>query len=157
MPTVERASDLAADAEVVWAWVTTATGVNDELWPWMRMTVPRGWQDGSLATLEPGVTIGRSWILLFGIVPFDADDLTLAEVGALHFVERSPLLSAASWQHERRVTPTAAGRCRLVDRLTFEPRALTARLPGGRRLHTAVITAIFRHRHRRVVRRFGAG
>jgi ligand-binding SRPBCC domain-containing protein len=151
---VERATDLAADADTVWAWVTTAAGVNDELRPWMRMTVPKGWRDGSLASLEPGVTIGRSWILLFGVIPFDADDLTLAEIGNRHFVERSPLLSAASWQHERTVTPTPQG-CRLADRLTFEPRALMARLPGGTRLHTAVITAIFRHRHRRLTRRFG--
>ena len=154
MPVVERASELAADADAVWGWVTTAPGVNDELRPWMRMTVPRGWRDGSLASAEPGVTIGRSWILLFGFVPFDADDLTLAEIGPRHFVERSPLLSAASWQHERRVSEIPGG-CRLEDRLTFEPRALTAWIPGGARLHTAVITAIFGHRHRRLTRRFG--
>ena len=156
MPVVERASDLAADADAVWAWVTTAAGVNDELRPWMRMTVPRGWKDGSLGTVEPGVPIGRSWILFLGVIPFDADDLTIAELGPRHFVERSPLFSAASWQHERAVTPTASG-CRLVDRLTFESRPLTARIPGGVQLHRAVIAAIFRHRHRRLVRRFGAG
>jgi ligand-binding SRPBCC domain-containing protein len=155
MPVVERTSHLAADADAVWAWVTTAAGVNDELRPWMRMTVPRGWKDGSLATVEPGVPVGRSWILLFGVIPFDADDLTIAELGPRHFVERSSLFSAASWQHERAVTPTAAG-CRLVDRLTFEPRAVLRHLPGGSRLHAGVIAAIFGHRHRRLVRRFGA-
>jgi ligand-binding SRPBCC domain-containing protein len=155
VPVVERTSHLRSDADTVWAWVTTAPGVNDELWPWMRMTVPRGWQDGSLASLEPGVTIGRSWILLFGVLPFDVDDLTLAEIGPHHFVERSPLLSAASWQHERTVVATPTG-CRLSDVLTFESRALAVRIPGGVRLHTAVITAIFRHRHRRLVRRFGS-
>lgn len=155
MPVVERTSHLRSDADTVWAWVTTAAGVNDELTPWIRMTVPRGWHDRSIADVEPGTCLGRSWILLFGVIPFDADDLTLAEVGDRRFVERSPLLSAASWEHARTVTPTPTG-CRLADRLTFEPRAVVARIPGGARLHAAVVGAIFEHRHRRLVRRFGS-
>src|SRR6478752_8842001 len=119
MVVVERTSLLLADADTVWARVTTPAGVNDELRPWLRMTVPRAWRHRSIADVAPGEHVGRSWILLLGVVPFDADDLTIAEIGGRHFVERSPLLSAASWQHERAVTPTAAG-CRLVDRLTFE-------------------------------------
>jgi ligand-binding SRPBCC domain-containing protein len=153
VPVVERATDLAADVDMVWNHVTTASGVNDELRPWLRMTVPRGWRTRSITEADPGVRIGRSWILLLGVVPFDHDDLTLVEIGPHHFVERSPLLSAATWQHERSVEPTPAG-CRLRDRLTFEPRPLVAALPGGTRLHRAVISAIFRHRHRRLVRRF---
>lgn len=154
MAVVERTSALATGADAVWAWVTTAAGVNDELRPWLRMTVPAGWRDRSIADATPGVCIGRSWLLLFGLVPFDADDLTIVELGSHHFVERSPLLSAASWQHERSVTVTEGG-CRLTDRLTFEPRPSVARLPGGRRIQAGVIAAIFRHRHRRLVRRFG--
>jgi hypothetical protein len=46
---------------------------------------------------DTDVRIGRSWILFLGPVPFDADDLTIAELGPRRFVERSPLLSAASW------------------------------------------------------------
>ena len=156
MPVVVRATDLLADADVVWARVTTPAGVNDELRPWLRMTVPRAWRHRSIADVAPGEHVGRSWILLLGVVPFDADDLTIAEIGGRHFVERSPVLSAASWQHERTVTPREHG-CRIEDRLTFERRALTARIPGGSRLHTAVVRAIFRHRHRRLVRSFGAG
>jgi ligand-binding SRPBCC domain-containing protein len=155
MVVVERTSVLVADADTVWARVATPAGVNDELRPWLRMTVPAGWRDRSIADVAPGTHIGRSWILLLGVVPFDVDDLTIAEIGPRHFVERSPLLSAAQWQHERTVTPHGHG-CRLEDRLTFEPRALTARIPGGVRLHTAVVRAIFRHRHRRLVRSFGA-
>jgi len=154
VPVVERASVLAADADTVWTWVTTAAGVNDELRPWLRMTVPHAWRDRSIADVEPGVRIGRSWILFLGVIPFDADDLTIAELGPRRFVERSPLLSAASWQHERAVEPSGAG-SRITDRLTFEPRALTARIPGGPRLHAAVVAAIFDHRHRRLRRRFG--
>ena len=130
MAVVERASRSLADADAVWAWVTTAAGVNDELRPWLRMTVPAGWRDRSIADVTPGTRIGRSWILLLGVIPFDADDLTIVEIGPRHFVERSPLLSAASWQHERTVTPHGRAGCRLADRLTFEPRALAARDPG---------------------------
>ena len=155
MVVVEQRSALATSADAVWAWVTTGAGVNDELWPWLRMTVPAGWRDRSIADATPGARIGRSWLLLLGVLPFDADDLTIVEIGPHHFVERSPLLSAASWQHERSVTATPGG-CRLADRLTFEPRALVARIPGGIRLQSRVIVAIFRHRHRRLARRFGA-
>jgi hypothetical protein len=86
---------------------------------------------------------------LGGVVPFDYDDIQIVERGpGLRFLERSPMLSQRSWQHERWVEAVDGG-CRLTDRLTFEPR-----MPGG--LVRRVIEAIFSHRHRRLVQRFGA-
>jgi ligand-binding SRPBCC domain-containing protein len=90
-------------------------------------------------------------VLLGGLVPVEYDDLTLVELGpGLRFLERSPVLSQRSWQHERRVEPVDGG-CRLTDRLTFEPRVAAAA-----RVSRRVVEAIFAHRHRRLVRRFGA-
>ncbi len=43
--TIVQVSRLAAPAADVWRWVTTPDGINDELRPWLRMTIPRGWKD----------------------------------------------------------------------------------------------------------------
>jgi hypothetical protein len=69
-------SRLAASPGEVWASVSTLAGVNQELWPVVRMTRPRGARDD---VLRPG-RLGRSWLLLGGLVPFDYDDLNLAAV-----------------------------------------------------------------------------
>ena len=140
----------------MWRHATTPAGINAEFRPWMRMTVPGRLRHTSLDEVELGVRLCRSWVLLLAVVPFEYDDLVIVERGpGLRFLERSSTLVARTWQHERTVTPRAQG-SRIEDRLTFEPRALTARLPGGTRLHTAVIRTILRHRHRRLVRSFGA-
>ena len=44
-------------------------GVNAELMPLVRMTVPRGVEDFDIEQRVPaGTTLGRSWLLLFGLV-----------------------------------------------------------------------------------------
>lgn len=151
---VERSTRLGRPPEEVWQRVTTMEGINDELGPWMRMTVPRGWQGTSLADLEPPTHVGRSWILLFGIVPFDCDDLGIESIGDRCFREVSTMASASRWQHERWIesSMSAPDECVVRDRLTFLPRALIRVIPGGAALHRAVIAAMFRHRHRRLVR-----
>jgi ligand-binding SRPBCC domain-containing protein len=143
-------SRLDASAEDVWASVTTAAGVNAELMPIVRMTVPRGLEDLSLEDAVPGERLGRSWILLFGLIPIDYDDITLVEVEpGRGFLERSPMLTQRRWEHERRLEPDGAG-CTVTDRVRFEPR-----LPVPVALLRPVFHAVFRHRHRRLRRRFG--
>jgi hypothetical protein len=141
------ASELDADAAAVWARAIDPDGINYELGPLMRMTVPRGAEDFGLDDLEPG-RIGRSWVLLFGFVPFDYDDITVIRVEpGRSFLERSTMLSQRLWEHERTVDPGGDGRCRVTDRVAWEPRLP---LPGA--LLRPLILAIFRHRHRRLRR-----
>jgi ligand-binding SRPBCC domain-containing protein len=149
MPTVRAASHLDASVDAVWRHVTTPEGVNDELRPWMRMTVPAGWTGTGIDQVAPGTFLGRSWILLFGFVPFDFDDLTVAEVGPGHFLERSRTLSARVWEHERTVTAADPG-CEIRDRITFDSR-FGPLAPA----HAAVVRALFARRHARLRRRFG--
>jgi ligand-binding SRPBCC domain-containing protein len=144
--TVVRTSRVPASAEAVWARVTSVEGVNHELGPWLRMTVPRRARGLRLDDLRLGEAVGRSWVLLGGVVPVDFDDLTLVERGpGMRFLERSPMGSMRFWEHERTVT-AGAGHCEVRDRLTFEPR-----LRGGGGLARRVVARIFAHRHRRLV------
>ncbi|MBI5106591.1 MAG: hypothetical protein HZB46_16670 [Solirubrobacterales bacterium] len=138
-------SRLAAAPAEVWARVSTFDGVNDELWPVVRMSVPRGG-----AVLAAGA-LGRSWLLLGGVLPLDYDDLVLEEVQpGCGFRERSRLGSASAWWHDRTLLPLPGGGCRVVDEVAFAPRVAAL---GG--LQAFAFEATFRWRHRRLRRRFG--
>ena len=144
-------SRLTAQPERVWQAITTAAGVNAELRPFLRMTVPRGLDRLDLASVQPGQPLGRSWILLFGVLPFDYDDITLVRIEeGRGFLERSRMLSQRSWEHERALEPAGEGECLVRDRLRWEPRL---GLPG--RPLRPIVRALFRHRHRQLRRRFG--
>lgn len=150
MRSVEIESALAAPADVVWERVSTFEGVNDELRPLLRMTAPRDVRKLDAAEVVLGERICRSWVLLLGVLPIDYDDLTLVALEpGRGFHERSRMLSMGVWEHERTLEPDGAG-CRVRDRLRFEPR-----VPGTGGLLERIVTATFRHRHRRLRRRFG--
>jgi ligand-binding SRPBCC domain-containing protein len=148
---ISIASRVEAPPEAVWDRVTTPEGINDEMRPWMRMTVPRGFEKLDPAEITLGEKIGRSWILLFGFLPIDYDDLTLVrlEIGR-GFLERSRMLSQRSWEHERTLEPAGSGGCLVTDRVRWEPRL---GLPGAPL--RPLFRWFFRHRHRRLRRRFG--
>jgi hypothetical protein len=113
------------------------------------MTIPRGLDSLDLQNLQPG-RLGRSWILLFGLLPFDYDDIGLVRIEAERgFLERSTMLSQRLWEHERTLRRGDAGTV-IEDRLAWEPRVL---VPG--RLLRPLIAATFRHRHRQLQRHFG--
>lgn len=76
---ISVSSEVDADTEAVWARAIDPVGINHELRPLMQMTVPRGLPDFGLDDPEPGY-IGRSWVLLFGFLPFDYDDITVVRV-----------------------------------------------------------------------------
>lgn len=143
-------SDLAAAADVVWRHVTDMDGVNGELAPLLRMTVPHDLRRASLDHLPIGRPAGRSWLLLFGFLPVDFDDLTIAEFGPGHrFLERSRMLTQSQWEHERAVTPIPGG-CRVMDRLAWH-----GRVGAFGAVYRVAVPMLFRHRHARLRRRFG--
>jgi hypothetical protein len=150
---VRGSVQLPRPADEVWARVTTPAGINDELRPWLHMTMPRG-APARLDHLESGDHLGRSWLLLFGVVPFDWDDLGIEAIEPGYFREVSTMATASRWQHERWVEPLVGdpSGCVLHDRVRFVPRRALAAVPGLRRVHEAIITTVFRHRHRRLQR-----
>jgi ligand-binding SRPBCC domain-containing protein len=147
---VQLESRLSASPDAVWERVSTFEGVNDELGPVLRMTAPASVRALDPADVVLGERIFRSWVLLFGVLPIDYDDLTLIALEpGRGFHERSRMLSLRVWEHERTLTADGSG-CVVRDRLGFEPR-----LPGMGPLLERVIRATFRHRHKRLRRRFG--
>jgi ligand-binding SRPBCC domain-containing protein len=154
--TFEITTRLAAPADRVWQSALSEEGIDYELGPWLRMTMPKGVGPGATIDDVPvGEELGRSWVLLARFLPVEYDDLRLAERGpGLRFLERSRLASASSWQHEREVVPVGDDECEITDRLELEPRA-PLRAIGGARLAEGVVRRIFTHRHRRLAERWG--
>jgi hypothetical protein len=143
-------SSLRAEPAAVWERAMSAEGINAELGPLLRMTVPRGMESLDLHGLEPG-PLGRSWLLLFGVLPVDYDEIGLEWIEpGRGFLERSTMLSQRLWEHERTIEPAGEGRATLVDRIAWEPR-----LPLPGRLLRPPIAAVFRHRHKQLRRHFG--
>jgi ligand-binding SRPBCC domain-containing protein len=152
---IERQSIIAAPVEQVWDRMVTPEGINDELRPWMTMSMPRGAESLTVDTVPVGTSIGRCWMRLFGVIPFDYDRLTIAELEpGRRFDEQSTMLSMRRWRHERSVAPDGDGKAVVRDRITFELRAPL-------RLATPVVAsglrALFGHRHRRLQRHFTRG
>jgi hypothetical protein len=129
---VEERSHLDASPAAVWERIITPEGINHELMPLMRMTVPRDVDALDPASVPVGERLFRSWVLLFGFIPFDYDDIGLVRFEPGHgFHERSTMLSQRRWEHERTLEP--------------EPVAVVRRL----------VAATFAHRHRRLRGYFG--
>jgi ligand-binding SRPBCC domain-containing protein len=143
-------SSLGAAPAEVWDRVITPQGIRDEMRPYVRMTLPSGVERLEPESVELGTRIGRSWILLFGLIPFDYDDITLVRLDpGRGFLERSRMLSQRVWEHERTIEPTSGG-CVITDRVSWQPRL---GLPG--RPLRPPIAWFFRHRHKRLRRHFG--
>ncbi len=150
MPEFEIQSALSTDADTLWRHSTSPRGVNTEFWPLLRMTFPPGTVDFA-DSWQPGVRLFRSWILLFGLIPIDYDDITFVEIDpGRRFLERSSMATQRVWQHERTLTPLEAG-TRITDRIVFEPR-----VSAFERLQRLVYNNVFRYRHYRLKSLFGS-
>ena len=102
------------------------------------------------AYLPLGEVAFRSWMLLFGVLPVEYDDLTLVElVPGQHFAEVSRMLAVKEWRHRRSVTPEGSG-CVLRDEIALTPRW---RLLGP--VQAWMFRLVFRRRHRVLRRLFG--
>jgi ligand-binding SRPBCC domain-containing protein len=149
---IERQSIVEAPAGQVWARVVTPEGINDELRPWITMSMPRGARSLTVDNVPIGTPIGRAWLRLFGVLPFDYDRLSLAELQpGQSFREESTMLSMRRWRHERSVTPDGDGKALVRDRIIFQLRAVLRPLTP---VVASGLRALFGHRHRRLQRHF---
>jgi ligand-binding SRPBCC domain-containing protein len=144
-------SDLEAPAEAVWAHATSMRGVNEELGPYLCMTHPPGLDRLDAAEVPIGQKLFRSWLLALSLVPVEYDDLAFEAVGpGMRFAERSTMLTMRIWCHEREVRPRGERACTIMDRVACEPR-LRVTAPFA----SAIVGAVFRHRHARLRAKFG--
>ena len=151
---VERQSVIDAPSDRVWGRVVTPDGINDELRPWMTMSMPRGAESMTVDNVPVGVPIGRAWLRLFGVLPFDYDRLTIAELKPGHsFDEQSTMMSMRTWRHQRTVTPDGDAKAVVRDRITFQ---LRTPLRPATPIVAAGLRALFGHRHRRLQRYFAS-
>lgn len=145
---LEFSTQVRVTGPEAWSWITSFDGISKEMAPYMRMSTPRGVVNLNSVTWIPGQRLFRSWIKLFGIIPFDYSDLTLVSLeNGVGFVEQSPMGTMRLWRHERRIIPNDKG-CVIRDELTFEPR-----IAG--RISLAIVGAFFAHRHRNLARYLG--
>lgn len=151
--TVQRRVFVQAHAEDVWARVVTPVGFDHEMRPWVTMRLPRAARGLTVETLPLGRPVGRAWLRMFGVIPFDYDRIVIVELEpGRRFLERSTMLSMRRWEHER--TLASAGDGTVVhDRITFEPRL--ALRPVARWLARGIDT-FFQHRHRRLRQHFSS-
>lgn len=154
---IKTTSYIPAPAQTVWEHAIDPAGFNQELMPFLRMTVPRKLRGIGIDDITLGERIGRSWILFLGVIPVDYDDVVIAEIEpGRRFLETSSMLSMRKWKHERIVSAWGEG-CSLTDRVSFELRPTPALIPGSKRVATALVRAVFAHRHRRLFDRFSKG
>ena len=145
----EVSSLVDAPPASVWQRVSSMDGVNDELWPIVRMTHPPGLDRLDAQDVPLGRPVFRSWLMLFGLVPFDYDDVTFKSIDpGRGFYESSRMLSQRRWVHERRLDAVPGG-CRVTDRVSFEPKIG----PTGTLL-APLFRLVFRYRHYRLRRAF---
>jgi len=147
---VETMSRVPAAPEPVWDRATSPEGINHELGPWLRMTVPKNLRDGIPDDLVAPARLGRSWILAFGFLPVEFDDIHVAELEpGRRFQEESSMMLMSLWGHERVVERIGDG-CDVTDRISFELRRPLRWLPGAYAFSGWIVAAVFRHRHRRL-------
>jgi ligand-binding SRPBCC domain-containing protein len=147
---IQVSSTLSATASEVWKQVSTMRGVNHELMPLVRMTAPAASVSVPFTALPTQRAAFSSWLLLFGILPFDLHRLRLDEVWEGGFHENSTSLVHRVWRHDRSVKAEETG-CTVTDVVQFEPR-----IPLLGYVLLPVVRHIFQHRHRRLKAMFGA-
>lgn len=143
-------SKLYAPAERVWGWIISVKGISAEMWPFFRMTKPKGIQSLQDLQISPGVRMFRSYVFLFGFLPIDYSDMTLIELKkGQGFIEQSPMGSMRLWRHERHIVPSPedSRAVLLIDDLTFSPRV-------AKRLIGRFIRRVFIHRHEVIRKNF---
>jgi hypothetical protein len=147
--TVQLSTALRASAADVWDHASTMGGVNEELAPWLKMTVPAAARRTSLCDAPVGQEAFTSILLLGGILPFDVHHLTFTRIYRWGFDEDSWSWLQRRWSHKRRVEEAVRG-CIVSDELTVTPRFAPALFVKP------VVRWIFAARHRKLVSRFGA-
>ncbi|MAX56864.1 MAG: hypothetical protein CL537_15350 [Alcanivoracaceae bacterium] len=140
-------SRLPVLAERLWSDITHMDAINAEMWPWLSMGAPDGVRSLEDRAWQPGKPLFGSSLKAFCCIPVGVSMLTLERLmTGKGFVEASPMTGMVLWRHERWLERDQQG-CVVHDQLTFTPRWCP-------RLSRVMVQLFFRHRHRRLRRRY---
>ncbi|WP_284380908.1 hypothetical protein [Litoribrevibacter albus] len=149
MISFELQSKLDESADTLSKALLTMGGVNNELGPYIRMSAPARWSSMSLADWPTNEVLFTSWITLFGVLPIDLHRFKFEETNEQGFKETSSSLMNRAWHHSRLITELDEG-CLVTDTVQYQ-----SKLGPVGRLFLPVYKAIFKHRHRRLISRYG--
>jgi ligand-binding SRPBCC domain-containing protein len=114
---------LDAPADAVWAAVQRPSSFLAVTRHLLSVPALRGrtepWREGETV---------RSWIFLFGVIPFSYHHLTVASIDDGRRILRSDERGGPIrfWRHDIEVRPVSPTRCRYEDRIEIDAGALTA-------------------------------
>lgn len=142
-------SELEESPENMWKWITSAEGINHELFPMLYMSSLGNFSTKKMDTMQLGIPITKSYLLLFGFLPVGYSELTLVELDiGERFSEHSKMSFMKFWHHERVIIPHGTGTI-IRDVLVYEPIIL-------KKNFTFFIKLLFHHRHKKLRNRFAS-
>ena len=133
----------------VWERAGRVSGINDELWPLMKMRCPAHLDRIAAPPHAVGAPPVHGWMLLLGVVPIERRSIQFDLLEDGRFVDCSTGWLNGQWRHDRSVIARDDGSTLLTDKLILEPRFGIMRI-----LLRPAVTLTFRRRHRRLRRHF---
>jgi ligand-binding SRPBCC domain-containing protein len=127
MRTVTVSTLLEAPADVVWAAVKRPASFLAVTRHLLSVPALRGrtepWREGETV---------RSWIFLFGVIPFSYHRISVASIDDRRRILRSDERGGPIrvWRHDIEVVPVSPTRCRYEDRIEIDAGILTALVTG---------------------------
>ncbi len=139
-------SSILLNCSDVWNIITTMEQVNNELYPFARMTYPINKNHFCKLIETPNKKIFTSWILLFGFLPIDIHFFKLEKLEeGKAFYENSSSIMHKYWKHTRLLIAENKNTI-LIDEVHFSPR-----VPLLGAILFPIYKKIFSNRHRQLM------
>ncbi len=148
MPEFVMETTLPVSPETLAYDLLNMSGVNEELFPYLKMTSPNAWQHKPIAEWPRNESLFTSTILLLGLIPIDRHEFRMIDVDPSGFKESSRSWTNHEWQHERKISAHQMG-ATVKDVVTYQSKVA---LMG--RLFLPVYRLVFKHRHRRLAKKY---
>lgn len=124
-------------------------GVNYELNPIVHMAAPNEWKNRLLTEAPVNKKLFSSIILLFRLIPVDVHNIHFKLILENGFKESSNSITMKEWNHNRNINNLELG-CILTDEISY-----STRIPFLDVIIKPLYSYVFRHRHRRLIKKYG--
>ena len=144
MPKFEMETSLAVSPDQLASDLLLMSGVNYELSPLLKMSVPQTWAAKPISDWPVNNNIFSSTILLFGFIPIDLHRFKFLSVHGMGFKESSKTLLNSLWSHQRTISSNGSG-AKVTDVVYYK-----SKLGFLGYLFKPLYQSIFAHRHKRL-------